>query len=256
MQEPLLWFLLLGLGLFGLDRLWPDDSVDGPVEISADTVTALVDGFAEAQGRAPTEVEIDALVESHADELRALREARALGLDRADPVVRRRLIQKLAFLDQGALPTPDDHTLSEFLAAHASRYARPPRTDGMALRLRPGTSAADARAQLVAGALPTQLGMPGPHPPGWTGLTASQVAARTDPAVGVALDTLEMGTWQPVESGAVTWLIRLDARQSGDEAALSDVRERVLADWQAEERKRRLESARAARRARWPTHRR
>jgi len=253
LREPLLWFVVVGLGLFGVDRLWPEASVDGPVAVPDATVVALVTGFAESQGRAPTDAEVDALVETHADELRALREARALGLDRSDPVVRRRLLQKLAFLDEGTLSTPDDAVLEAFLSAHAERYSRPARTDGVALRLPAGGATEAALVSLAAGATPGSLGVPGPHPPAWTGLSAAQLTARTDPAVGMAVLSQEPGAWRAVEADTGTWLVRVDLRHPGGPPALGNIRERVLADWQADERGRRLDAAREARRVRWPT---
>jgi peptidyl-prolyl cis-trans isomerase C len=255
LREPLLWFLVVGIGFFGLERLWPDSPVDGPIAVSDATVVGLVTGFAETQGRAPTDAEVDALIETHADELRSLREARGLGLDRADPVVRRRLLQKLAFLDAGALPTPDDTVLRAFLVEHPERYVRPGRTDGVAVRLPRGGDPVVALQALEAGTAPGSLGAASPHPPAWTGLSAGRVSERTDPAVGVALAELALGAWVSVPAGSAIWLVRLDARHPGGTPPLQDVRDRVLADWQADERERRLDTAREARRARWPTMR-
>ena len=256
LREPLVWFGIVGLGIFGLDRLWPAPVADGPIPVSDATVVGLVAGFAEGQGRAPTDPEVQALIETHADEQRALREARSLGLDRADPVVRRRLLQKLAFLDAGALPDPGDAALAAFLADQPERFARPVRTDGVAIRIAPGVAPGPVLASLAAGAEPGGLGEAGPHPPGWTGLDAGRLAARTDPAVAAALDGLVLGAWSSVPTAAGTWLIRLDARQGGGAPPLASVREAVLAGWQAAERERRLGAAREARRARWPTLRR
>jgi hypothetical protein len=58
------------------------------------------------------------------------REALRLGLDRDDPVVRRRLIEKLLLLTEdlsGASQEPSDAELRQHLALHAERFQRPPR---------------------------------------------------------------------------------------------------------------------------------
>jgi hypothetical protein len=123
----------------------------------------------------------------------------------------------------------------------------------VAVRLPRDAAPAAALAALAEGATPGGLGEPGPHPPAWTGLSAGQVAARTDRAVGAALAGLPLDTWQPIAAGDRTWLVRLSARQAGGPPPLAEVREAVRADWRAEERQRRLDTAREARRERWPT---
>ena len=256
MREPLLWFVLLGIGIFGLDRLWPEAEGEAVTIVTEEVVAALVAGFEGAQGRAPSEAELDALVETHADQERALREARELGLGRADPVVRRRLLQKLDFLDAGGLPEPDDATLQSFLDANRDRHVRPSRTNGMALLLPEGIAVDVALARLSAGAVPGTLGVARPHPPAWTDLDAAQVGERTSAALTDVVARVETDVWHPVVDGDQTWLVRVTGRTSGGTPALQDIREAVRADWEEAEKERRREAARAARRARWPTDRR
>src|SRR5690606_34234798 len=94
------------------------------------------------------------------------REGLALGLDRDDPVVRQRVIQKMEFVGTNLeLPQePDEATLRAFMAEHAERYAGPPRYDVVLVTLptQPGeTDDARARAvleQLRAGAHPKGVG--------------------------------------------------------------------------------------------------
>ena len=57
------------------------------------------------------------------------REARALGLDRGDEIIERRLAQKMDFLiaDLASLEPPDQDTLRRWFAANGDQFAQPPR---------------------------------------------------------------------------------------------------------------------------------
>ena len=57
------------------------------------------------------------------------REAIALGLDKDDPVIRRRLRQKMEFVSEDAAtePEPTDRDLQAYLAAHEDAFRVEPR---------------------------------------------------------------------------------------------------------------------------------
>src|SRR5207248_607365 len=75
-------------------------------------------------GALPTGSEEAALIQRYIDNEVLYREALALGLDRGDIIVRRRLVQKMEFLTEGLdpLPEPTDAELQAYLDAHAERY--------------------------------------------------------------------------------------------------------------------------------------
>ena len=102
LREPLLQFLLIGLLLFaGYDWL-NDGSVDPDpvrrIELTADDVRQIQIAWL-AQGRAaPTAEQLRSLVDARVREEILYREALALGLDKDDTIVRRRMAQKMEFL--------------------------------------------------------------------------------------------------------------------------------------------------------------
>src|SRR5262245_33902180 len=115
-REPLVHFLLLGGLLFALYLLvdrgrglaGAASPAPSAIEVTEGEVARLEDSFAQAASRAPSAAELDQLVRAFVREEALYREARALGLDRGDPVVRRRLVDKMAFLlrdgaDEGRL---------------------------------------------------------------------------------------------------------------------------------------------------------
>lgn len=97
MLRPFLHFLWIGAALFAVDRLWLSAPVPDPVVIPAQRVEALRASFRERAGRAPDEEELAALLRSEADDELLRREALALGFDRDDPVIARRLLQNMRF---------------------------------------------------------------------------------------------------------------------------------------------------------------
>jgi peptidyl-prolyl cis-trans isomerase C len=131
LREPLLHFVLLGTLIFGV-RAWrgEDESKDAPpkdrINVAAGTIAWLGEGFAKQWHRAPNEVEMRGLVDDHIREEVLYREALAMGLDRNDTIVRRRMAQKMEFLSQDitAAVEPDEAALRSYFAENTAHYAK------------------------------------------------------------------------------------------------------------------------------------
>jgi parvulin-like peptidyl-prolyl isomerase len=107
--RPLLRFALLGALLFAGERLLlREPARPEPVVVSTGRLEALRDESLRL-GLPQTEQALAALVQAEVDDELLYRRAIALGLDRDDPVVVRRLIQNLRFA--GAGPERDDASL-------------------------------------------------------------------------------------------------------------------------------------------------
>jgi hypothetical protein len=85
----------------------------------------LVSGFAKAWQRPPTSEELAGLVRDLVREEVYCREAMALGLDKDDTVIRRRLRQKMEFIsdDIAAMPEPTDADLNAYLQRTPTDFA-------------------------------------------------------------------------------------------------------------------------------------
>jgi hypothetical protein len=110
--SPLLHFLVLGAGLHQLAG-WLDrgrDPASYRISISAGQVDSLVSAFQRLRQRPPSPAEIEGLVEEQVRQEVYFREALALGLDRGDVVIRRRLRQKMEFVAANAASggTPEE----------------------------------------------------------------------------------------------------------------------------------------------------
>ena len=126
LREPLLHFLAIG-GLIFLLFAAVNDSREAPSDVIVITparIDQLAAGFNSVWKRMPTEDQLDALIDEHVREEVYYREALALGLDRNDTIVRRRMRQKMEFLlDTGAyLRKPAAGELDAYFAANEEFY--------------------------------------------------------------------------------------------------------------------------------------
>ncbi len=101
LREPLLHFLLLGAGLFIAFSLVPKSGGGDELRkivITQGQLDSLVEGFARTRQRPPTREEWEGLIRDKVRQEVYYREALALGLDKDDTIVRRRMAQKMQFL--------------------------------------------------------------------------------------------------------------------------------------------------------------
>ncbi|MDH3772379.1 MAG: peptidyl-prolyl cis-trans isomerase, partial [Nitrospirota bacterium] len=131
LKEPLLHFLLIGAGLFVLFARVGDPGPERAdrIVVSAGDITQMATLWSRRWQRPPTPSELDGLVKARIREEVLYREALALGLERDDTIVRRRMAQKMEFLleDLAPLGEPTDAELDGFLQDNAERFRQPSR---------------------------------------------------------------------------------------------------------------------------------
>lgn len=252
LREPLLHFLLLGLGVFLLyDRIGGAPAHEGErIVITRGRVEQIVAGYERANQRAPLPVELDGLIEDAVREEILYRAAMTMGLDNDDTIVRRRLRQKLEFIseDVDPVPEPTDLQLQAYLQEHADRYRAEPRYSVSQVYLDPqkhGTHL-DADAATLLSTLrrdgvqaADKAGDAFLFPRRYDSVGASELAQLFGAAFETALRSTPLHTWQgPVSSGYGAHLVFLHSRDDGGAAALRDVHDVVRNDWIAEQRKR------------------
>ena len=248
LREPLLHFLLLGALLFvayGLLQRNGGGRGPGEIVVTQGQIEQLAAGFAKTWQRPPTSEELAGLIQDRVREEVYCREAIALGLDRDDSVIRRRLRQKMEFVsdDVAALAEPTEVELEQYLHAHPDTFRVEPRFTFLQVCLDPqkhGAELASDAAQLLAqldhaGAevnLST-LGDSRMLEPQYADLPASEVARQFGEPFAKALEGLVPGRWQgPVESGYGVHLVFVRERAEGRLPALSEVRETVRREWE------------------------
>jgi len=246
LKEPLLHFLLLGAALFAAYGLVSkrNSAEPGKIVISQGQIEHLVDGFTKAWQRPPSADELAGLVRDRVREEVYCREAMALGLDKDDTIIRRRLRQKMEFIsdDIAAQTQPTDAELNVYLRAHPDKFRVEQRFTFRQLYLNPekhGENLARDAAQLLA-----QLNQAG----GDTGFAAmgdpflldnnfaaapaSEVTKQFGDKFTAKLGGISPGQWQgPIESGFGVHLVFVSERTEGRQPALAEVRDAVRREW-------------------------
>lgn len=243
-REPLLHFLLLGALLFaahGWLRGGASDRAD-VIVVDGGRIASIEANFERVWQRPPTASERAGLIETFVREEVLYREGLELGLDRDDPVIRRRIGQKMAFVADGLVPqAPTQAELQAWLDAHLADYAIAarigfeqryfdPQRRGAALDsdvaralalLEEATSGSDVRAT----GDPTQL------PASLTGVSEPDIERVFGTGFARAVAQLPLGTWRgPVRSEYGVHLVRVVAREQARTPTLEAVAKQVERD--------------------------
>ncbi len=257
LREPLVHFALLGAALFGLASLRTGRVEGEPkrVVITQAQIDQIITGFSLTWQRPPTEGELAALVEDFIREEIYSREAAAMGLDRGDTVIRRRLRQKFEFLTEDALASapPTDEELRAHLRDHADVFRVEPRVALQQVLIRRdlhGPAAEDDARKLLATlssgeALddPSALGDASLLPASLELSSLGDVARQFGEAFATAALLLSPGRWEgPIESSFGLHLVRITARVDERTPELEEVRDAVEREWLAARRAERKEA--------------
>jgi peptidyl-prolyl cis-trans isomerase C len=244
-REPLLHFLILGAILYVVvGRLSAHTDAQRIIVTRAD-IDGIATNYRLQYGALPSGAQLDALVDAFVREEIYYREARNLGLDRDDEIVRRRLVQKFEFLQQdlATVPSPDERTLRDWFEAHRAHYAIPARVSFTQVYFSPdgqGEQAAHERALRERASLirsgrarAPEDGDVFPGTSDFTALTADDIERVFGPGnLRDELLSLPVSSWsQPLRSGLGWHLVHVDAIQPAQTPAFADVSDRVRRDW-------------------------
>ncbi|MBK1828448.1 peptidyl-prolyl cis-trans isomerase [Haloferula rosea] len=254
LRDPLVVFLLIGAGIFLLySKVAPSESVDleDPyrIDINGDILAILEDEWTARWNRPPTETEFKGLVDAYVKEEILYREAKKLGLDQSDSIIRRRLAQKMEFLtsDIADLEEIAPETLEGYLNENSARYAKEPEVGFEQLffspekRENPKADAETMLEQLNSGAVTfeesNQTSDPTLLSPKFTATAVSQIGRQFGEAFVEAIADEEPGSWfGPVESSYGMHLVRITERAPGGLPALESIREKVESDYRYDQR--------------------
>ncbi|HET7452005.1 MAG TPA: peptidyl-prolyl cis-trans isomerase, partial [Thermoanaerobaculia bacterium] len=211
-REPLLHFLLLGAAFFVAYRLARRAGAGegSRIVVTSGEIEHLAAGFAQTWQRPPTRAELAGLVRDRVREEVYCREAIALGLDKDDSVIRRRLLQKMEFVtsDAATRAEPTDAELEVFLRRHPESFRIEPRFTFRQVYLEPKLHAADAGPLLARLSRigdrdeAAALGDATLLDAAYSGIPASEVARTFGDAFAAALAKATPGRWEgPIASG-------------------------------------------------------
>lgn len=245
-REPLFHFLVLGAVIFAAHGFITRHRTDKPGEIvvTQAAVENLVTGFTRTWQRPPTEDELQGLVRDYIREEAAYREALALGLDRDDMIVRRRLRQKLEFVsDELATHTePSDADLQSFLQAHRETFQTEPGFSFRQVYFNPQLHGEKLHRDVarVLGDLQhsgsdvhkTDLGDPFLLQQTFDDVPLPDLKKTFGDHFASAIGTLPVASWRgPIESGYGVHLVYVAKRTDSHLPALAEVREQVRREY-------------------------
>jgi hypothetical protein len=234
--------------LFALYGLAGKQSAEAPdkIVVSASRIANLGDGFARTWRRAPSEQELQGLIEDYVRDEVFYREGRAAGLDRDDVVIRRRVRQKMEFLAED-MPEPSDEHLAAYLTSNPERFRAEDqisfRQVFLSFTRRANTMESDSKQ--VAGFLAradgavdvTALGDPFMLGEEFRGVSPSKVTSMFGESVAKRIFAMEKGSWQgPVSSGFGQHFVFISERVPGVLPPLDTVRTAVRREWANEKR--------------------
>ncbi len=252
--EPLLHVLLIGLALFAVYRAFHPAAGEfqGPdrIVITADDLAQIRIAWMAQWHRPPTPEEEHSLLDGKIREEVLSREATALGLDKDDTIIKRRLAQKMEFVmeDASSLREPGADELKRWFVQNAQRFATPSLVTFRHLYFSPDRRGAHTRED-AADALRKLAAKP-EDAPELDGLSdrfmfqefyaersPDQVASIFGTSFAQALPGLKPGKWQgPIESGLGWHLVWVEANMPGQVPAFEEIEARVKSEWMDEQR--------------------
>jgi hypothetical protein len=245
LREPLLHFIAIGALLFLLYGTLNDaaqDESDNVIIITPERIAQINKGFNSVWSRNPSDEELDNLIELEIRSEVYYRDALALGLDKNDAGVRRRLQQKLEFLsDTGSyLKDPSSSELDAFYTNNQQDYQQPPRLafEQLYLGENPAKENIDKTLEqlLTEPAIdPYTLGQRSGLPPQLRLSTPRTINSVFGPEFYQQIGELAPGEWSgPVTSTYGLHLVRTLDGTPARTPPLEDIRATVLKDWKQE----------------------
>lgn len=255
LREPLVHFLIAGTSIFAIYG-WGGNAVDAEsrrIVVGEEQVQRLALMWSQTWQRPPDAKELDSLIRDYIKEEIYYREAKRLGLDEDDTVVRRRLRSKMEYLatSESENMVPTDSTLQAWLAKYPERYATDPviSFDSVYLNANDGEALARTKAkrllaQLKAGGDAAALGDPISLPRSMEAASQLSVSRQYGDQFGAALLRLPTGEWSgPVASGFGLHLVRVNSIHISRKPKFADVRQQVENDWRTATKKQRENKA-------------
>jgi hypothetical protein len=247
LREPLVHFMLLGAAIFAAYSLLsrPTGAEPGKIVVTRGQLASMMESFTLIRQRPPTREELEGLIRERVRQEVYYREALALGLDKDDLIIRRRLQQKMEFVsdDIAAQTPPTDADLNTYLQAHADKFRVEQQFTFRQLYLDPEKHGADlapdAEELLAKLNRPggdtgfVALGDPFPLDNNFTEVPASEVKKQFGEKFATTLGGVSPGQWQgPVESAYGLHLVSVGERMEGRLPPLADVRDAVRHEWE------------------------
>jgi hypothetical protein len=249
-REPLVHFLVLGAALFLLYGYVGDDGAERADRIVVDEaeIQRLAEQFQRTWMRPPSRQELEGLAEDYVKEEIFYREALALGLDQDDLVIRRRMRQKMEFLNADLVEqqVPGEAELQAYLDAHPDKFRQPARFSFEQIYLSTGQNPDSAQRKAAALLLRLQaepesdwqaLGDPTLLPVALYDASVRDIAASFGRALANTIPAAPLNRWSgPYASEYGLHLVKVSEHTPASLPKLNEIRTLVEREWGNEHR--------------------
>jgi parvulin-like peptidyl-prolyl isomerase len=196
--------------------------------------------------RSPNDRELAGLVDAYVRDEILYREGLALGLDRDDALIKRRVRQKFEVIaeEQGARESPSDADLAAYITENEGRFLLPATVsfeqiffDNAGIPADVDRAVAAARVALAHGADPRKLGQASMLPSRVENAAQDLVARDFGTGFARQVETAPLGQWSgPIASSFGAHLVRVTARRPTALPDLDGIRRIVAREWENERR--------------------
>jgi hypothetical protein len=246
LQEPLVHFLMLGAAIFlaytSLSKHFSNEP--GKIIITQGQIASMRDAFTTVRQRQPSAEELDGMIHDRVREEIYYQEALALGLDKDDIIIRRRLQQKMEFIanDVTIQPSPSDAELSDFMMKHPELFHQETKFSFRQVYLNPqlrGNNLKKDASGLLSELNKTnakdkfrKMGDASLLPPEMLDVSSSEVTNQFGEEFTKQLSQLPVGRWiGPVTSTYGVHILYVGKQTEEGAPVLADIHDVVLREW-------------------------
>ncbi|MGL1889662.1 MAG: peptidylprolyl isomerase [Reichenbachiella sp.] len=252
--EPLVQFLLIGFSLYmlyGLFGFTEDSTDENTLVVTSGELAWMKDTWTKRWNRPPTERELEGLINQHVEEAILYREAVKMGLDNDDVIIKRRMAQKLRFLQEDLMKPvePSDEELQSYFEEKKAAYTSAPLLTLTQIffdpDLREDATLPDAektKAQLmkmdIKSINPNKYGDRFMLQSYFPNRTEAEIAKLFGSEFAVTVAGLSSEQWHgPVLSGYGTHLVYIDSIAEPEPPQFETVKTTVMEDWKVNKQK-------------------
>ena len=251
LREPLVHFLALALVIFIIYGALNKSEIQQPdrIVVTQARIEQIASLFARTRQRPPTPSELQGLIDDYVQEEVYYREGLALGLDKDDTVIRRRLRQKMEFLNDAEIEAlaPTEAELEEYLKTNPAKFEIDAAIAFRQIYLNPERRGdnVDENAASILSALHSDPSL-NPAPLGDKTLLPVELGVTSKASItqtfGLAfaeeVAKAPPGNWiGPIKSTFGLHLVRVQENSPGRLPTLAEVRGVVAREWAYEKRK-------------------
>lgn len=248
LKEPLFQFFVLGVFvyvLYGLFASLDDKQAENTIVVTKGEIDWMKDTWTKRWNRPPTDQELEGLIDQHIEESIFYQEALKMGLDQNDVIIRRRLAQKLKFLQEDLLKPgePSEEELKAYFRENISTYSSDELVTLTQIFYDPdkrGSSTLQDAENDKARLNDMDIDVVDPKAFGdyfmlqnyYPGRSQQDISKLFGSEFARNVMSLEVDEWHgPILSGYGTHLVYVTDRVESVEPNFEDVRDLVLEDW-------------------------